>query len=247
MEWRKLGDFMQNSASQRKNSKFHLLYYLFLHIIPTQHSPNPCICFAWCIIRQIVENKFHANMSTLYLLYNKLTSARRGQLYKDRLSRPIHPTVSYRRSLNLLISLHGLLAFIDLGLARPRGRAAWSRGRSGVAVQLLWDNFPMGKGGNVWKFSVLERSCSLTSCRSLAILFVCGHIEADEEEQVRADYPHPGEGCEFFACTGIVMREPAEVGRSKILPRRIVDETSSLLAMVYYIQVERWTVGGFAV
>jgi hypothetical protein len=186
-------------------------------------------------------------MSTLHVLYNKHASTCRSQFYKDRLSPPIHPAVSYRRSLALLMSLHGLLAVIALSLARPRGRATWSRGRSGMAVRLLWDDFSMGKGGNVWKLSILQRSRSFASCRSLAILFVRRQIKANKEEQVRANNPHPSKGCEFLTCTGIVMREPAEIARSEILPRRVVDESSSLLAMFYYIQVERWTMVEFVV
>lgn len=182
-------------------------------------------------------------MSTLNLLCNEHTSTHRSQFFKDCLSPPIHPAVSYRRSLIHLMSPHGLVAVIALSLARSRAGAAWSRRRSGMAVRLLWDNFPMSKGSNIWKLSVLERSSSFASCRSLAIFFVCRHIKANEEKQVRADYPHPGEGCEFLSGTGIVMREPAEVGRCEVLPRRIVDEASGLLVMFYYIQVGSWTRG----
>lgn len=82
----------------------------------------------------------------------------------------------------------------------------------------------MGDGGDVWELGVLEGAGSLAASGALTVLLVGGDVEGDEEEEVRGDDAHAGEGGKFLACAVACVWHPGEVGRGEVSVGGEVDE-----------------------
>lgn len=82
----------------------------------------------------------------------------------------------------------------------------------------------MGDGSDVRDLGVLEGAGGLAAGGALAVLLVGCDVEGDEEEEVRGDDTHAGEGGEFLACALACVGHPGEVGRGEVGVRGEVDE-----------------------
>lgn len=72
--------------------------------------------------------------------------------------------------------------------------------------------------------SLRHASKALSACRSLALLLVCGEVEGDEQNEVRADGNDTRESSKLLARALSSVRHPGEVGRGEVGVRGEVDE-----------------------
>ena len=93
-----------------------------------------------------------------------------------------------------------------------------------------WLNLAVGKSCNIGNLGVAERSDSFAAGWSLALFLVGGKVEGDEEEEVRAEYSHSRESCEFLTSTLSCIGHPWPVGGGKVCVRCEVNETWAKLA-----------------
>lgn len=102
-----------------------------------------------------------------------------------------------------------------LRLARTGDWAVW-RSAGGSGAVGCWVDLAASKGSNVWNLGVLEGTSSLATCWTLAILLVGCEVEGNEEEEVRAENAHTGEGSELLSGALAGVWHPWEVGGGKV-------------------------------
>ena len=104
-----------------------------------------------------------------------------------------------------------------LGLARAGDWTVWcSAGGSDTVAFGCWVDLAAGEGSDIWNLSILEGTSSLTASWALAVLLVGREVEGDEEEEVRANDAHAGEGSKFLSSTLTSIWQPWEVGRGEV-------------------------------
>lgn len=96
-----------------------------------------------------------------------------------------------------------------------------------MSIELLRVDLSVGKSRNIGKLSILERSCSLASCRAFAVLFIGCDVEGNKEKKVRADNAHARESRKLFSGALPRIWHVWEVGRGEVSVRCEVDESCS--------------------
>lgn len=106
-----------------------------------------------------------------------------------------------------------------LGLAGSGGDTVGLGASSDGTVGLALDR----GGGEVGERGLAHSSQALASS-GLATALVSGEVERDEEDQVRADDAHAGEGGKLLTSAAAGIGHPGEVGGGEVGVRREVDK-----------------------
>ena len=86
---------------------------------------------------------------------------------------------------------------MNLSLAGTGNWATWGGGGTSVGDRRGVD-LSVGNGSHIWDLSVLKGASSLATSSLLSILLVGRDVERYEEEEVRAENTHAGEGSELL-------------------------------------------------
>lgn len=83
---------------------------------------------------------------------------------------------------------------------------------------------PVHNRSNIRDLRILQGARGLAARGALAVCLVGCEVEGDEEEEVRGDDAHAGEGGEFFAGAVAGVGHPGPVGGSEVGVGGEVDE-----------------------